>query len=175
MSKTLKKMIIGEMETRFKEVRDFVLVDYIGLTAEEAGHLRGKLRDQKMGFKVVKNSVFSLALAKTGFAKAVGRIEGPTAVVYGGSGGAVAISRAIQAWNQKARKLPLKGGMIEGIPGDAAVAATWAGMPSKEEILAQILGMFIAPASTVAGLLQSTLAAFPGLVKAHIEKMEKQG
>ncbi len=175
MSKTLKKTMADELTTAFSGLKDFVLVDYMGLKAEEAAELRDKLRDQKMRLRVVKNSILMRAFMNAGFVKSDAVMNGPTAVISGGDGGAIAICRALDAWNKKAKKISYKGGMIDGTAGGAKEAATWSSLPSRTEVLSQILGVIIAPASGIAGLLQSTLAAFPMLVQAHIAKMEGQG
>jgi large subunit ribosomal protein L10 len=174
MSKTLKQMMTGELKEAFRGLRDFLLVDYKGLTAEESGALREALEQKQMKMRVVKNSVFLHAMRELGHFQDVPKFDGPVAVIFGEGQECIALARTVEGWNKKNKKVTVKGGVLDGQEGGADEAKTWAKLPSKPEMLSQLLGSLIGPATGIASLWQNTLTAFPGLVGAHIQKREKE-
>ncbi|MCU0722243.1 MAG: 50S ribosomal protein L10 [Planctomycetes bacterium] len=173
MAKELKRLLTTQWKKEFAGVRDLVVLDASRLTGPEAWALRGKLAAAKVRMRVLRNRIAKVALRESGLQAAEPFLEGPSAVVWGGDG-AADISRIIDAWNRKGPAVKVRGGLIEGNPGTPADVASWAKLPSRPELLSQILSAFLAPATGVAGAFHASLAQIPGLVAAHVEKLEKE-
>jgi large subunit ribosomal protein L10 len=174
MSKAMKETIARELCNKLKGVQDFVLVDYQGLSAKEAGNLRSTLRDKDLSLVVVRNSLLQRALLEMGVFGPEDIIKGPTALIFG-SKDAIATARVLKEWNKKNKEISIKGGLLEGVLGIAEEAKTWAALPSRPEVLAGLLNSLIAPAKNIASLFHSTLSAFPSLLDAHARKKEEEG
>ena len=175
MSKTLKALLKDGLTQDLAGSNDVILVDSSRLKAQEAWQLRGQLAKSGLRMKVVKNSIASLVLREKGGAGLDKCFEGPVTLVYGGeSAGAGSIVRALEAWNKKSNPVSYRGGLLDGAVGAGGEIKSWALLPTREEMLSQVLGILIAPASEIARLMHATRATFPNLLAAHVEKLEKE-
>jgi large subunit ribosomal protein L10 len=172
MAKELKRLITREWKKEFSGVHDLVLVDASKLKGPQTWAFRGKLAASKLRMRVLQNRVARIAFRESGLQAAEGLLRGPTAVVYGGDG-AADISRALAAWNRQNPPVAIKGGLIEGNPGTPKDVESWAKLPSRPELLSQVLGVLIAPATEIASAFEAALSQFANLAAAHVEKMEK--
>jgi large subunit ribosomal protein L10 len=123
---------------------------------------------------VAKNSLLKLVLDKVGLPANEELFVRPTAIVTGGED-AVAICKLIVEWKKKAETTEIKGGLLERKLLTSGEVVELSKVPPRDVLLSQILGVFIAPMSDIAGLLNNTLAQFANLLGNHIEKMEDKG
>jgi large subunit ribosomal protein L10 len=172
MPSDLKLYLKNEISRDISDLRDMLFIDASRLPAQKAGELRGRLEEAGITMKVIRNRLARRAFEEAGLAVPEQAFMGPTAVVFGGES-ASAISRVLTEWNKKEAKVDLKGGLLEGAAGNAEEAVAWAGLPSRTELLASILGGILAPASGLGGAFAATIGQFANLLAAHIEKMEK--
>lgn len=171
MAKELKQLIYEQFESSFRGLDACVLVDYQGLVSEETYDLRKTLNANNLRMIVVHNRIAKKAFADLGIDDVAGLAAGPTAVVYGGDD-PVSVSRTLMDWRKKYKKLAIKGGVLDGRPIDGAQVEKLAELPTRPELLSQVLGAVIAPIQSVANLLNNTLTWVPNLVQSHIEKKE---
>lgn len=174
MGKMLRERIVSELTRKYAETEHCVLVDFSGLDVESMGQLRQQLRQQGMELFVAKNSLLKLALERAGLPTTKELFERPTAVLSGGKD-AVAICKLIVSWKKKTTTTEIKGGVLDRRLLSARDVVDLSNVPPREVLLSQILGLFIAPLTDIAGLLSSTLAQFANLLNNHIEKMEGKG
>lgn len=172
MPSEVKKLISVTVAREIEGLENLVFLDASSLPAKKNHELRGRLEEAGLRMRVVKNRLARRAFEAAGLAVQPEHLKGATAMVFGGEG-VGSIARVLRDWNRKEPPVVLKGGLLEGAPGSAQDAATWADLPSREELLSMILGGILAPATGVAGALQGALVLFPSLVAAHIDKMEK--
>ena len=99
MSKAVKAMITNDLQTRFSDVSEAVMIEYAGLDAEEERVFRAELRQQGISVNVVKNTLIRRVFSDRGldFGDA---LKGPTAVVWGAED-AVTASKAVADWRKK--------------------------------------------------------------------------
>ena len=148
----LKKPIIEEIQSSIKDAKSVVVVDYRGLTVEQDTRLRKTLRENNITYKVYKNTMINFAIQGTEFEGLAPYLEGPTAIAIS-TEDATAPARAICKFAKEAPKLEVKAGVVEGTMYDAQGIAQVASVPSKEELLAKLLGSMKSPISNIARVL----------------------
>jgi len=148
----LKKPIIEEIQSCIKDAKSVVVVDYRGLTVEQDTRLRKTLRENNITYKVYKNTMINFAIQGTEFEGLAPYLEGPTAIAIS-TEDATAPARAICKFAKEAPKLEVKAGIVEGTAYDAAGITQIASVPSKEELLAKLLGSMKSPISNLARVL----------------------
>ena len=148
----LKKPIIEEIQSSIKDAKSVVVVDYRGLTVEQDTRLRKSLRENNVTYKVYKNTMINFAIKGTEFESLAPYLEGPTAIAIS-TEDATAPARAICKFAKEAPKLEVKAGVVEGTMYDAQGIAQVASVPSKEELLAKLLGSMKSPISNIARVL----------------------
>ena len=125
-----------------------------GLTVEEDTMLRKSLREAGVEYKVYKNSLVTLAANELGLGDLVQYLEGPVSIAFGYED-ATAPARVLNDFAKDHKKLELKAGVVDGIVYDKAGVEKLATIPSKEVLIAKLLGSFKAPLSNLAYLLNA--------------------
>jgi large subunit ribosomal protein L10 len=164
-----KAATVEDLERRLRASDVVILTDYRGLTVDEIGALRGRLRDAKLEYRVAKNTLLALAAERCGRGDLSKFLSGPTAVVFGRDDPGVP-ARLLQEFIRQYRKLEIKGGMVSGqaLAGDEVRAL--AALPSRMELLARVMGMIQSPLASLASVLN---APARGLVTA-LDAVRKQ-
>lgn len=148
----LKKPIIEEIQSSIKDAKSVVVVDYRGLTVEQDTVLRKTLREKNITYKVYKNTMINFAIQGTEFEGLAPYLEGPTAIAIS-TEDATAPAREICKFAKTAPKLEVKAGIVEGTAYDAQGIVQIASVPSREELLAKLLGSMKSPISNLARVL----------------------
>jgi len=157
-----KKEAVQELASKIKSAKTIVLTDFRGLTVEQDTELRKALREAGVKYKVVKNTITKFALNETGIQGLEGFLEGPTALAMH-SEDPVAPAKLLVEYAKKYEKLELKAGLVEGRVVDVKELNSIASLPSKEVLIAKVLGGFNAP---IAGFMNVLNANLRGLVVA---------
>lgn len=150
----VKKAKVLEIREKMEKAQGMVFAKYQGLTVEEDTELRKKLREAGVEYKVYKNTLTTLAARELGLEGLVSHLEGPVSVAFGYED-ATAPARILNDFAKGHKKLELKAGVVEGTVYDAAGIAKLATIPSREVLIAQLLGSFKAPLSNLAYLLNA--------------------
>jgi large subunit ribosomal protein L10 len=150
----VKKAKVLEIKEKMEKAQGMVFAQYQGLTVEEDTELRKKLRDAGIEYKVYKNTLAILAAKELGLDGITGYLEGPVSVAFGYED-ATAPARILNDFAKTHKKLELKAGIVEGTVYDAKGVQTLATIPSREVLIAQLLGSFKAPLSKLAYLLNA--------------------
>lgn len=148
----LKQPIIEEISAHLKDAQSVVLVDYRGLTVEQDTRLRRQLREAGITYKVYKNTMMNFAFKGTDFEALTSYLEGPSAVAISADD-ATAPARELCKFAKEADKLEIKGGVVEGIAYDAKGILEIAKIPSREELLAKLLGSLQSPVTNFARVM----------------------
>jgi large subunit ribosomal protein L10 len=119
-----------------------------GLNSEEVTELRKQMRAANVTYKVVKNTLAARAAKEAGIVGLDEYLSGPTAIAIS-KGDIVAPAKILHNFAKEHEKLTIVGGIIDGKPSNAAEVASFASLPSKEEVIAMLLRTINGP---VAGL-----------------------
>lgn len=155
-AKQAKQLVIDEIKERVEGAVSVVVVDYIGLTVEEADELRAQLRAENVGFTVYKNSLIKRAIAGTEFeGLAEGEtLKGSTALAFC-TEDATASARIIKKAIDKYNKMSFKGGIVEGTVYDKAQIEEFANIPSRDVLIARFMGSIQSPLTKLALTLKA--------------------
>lgn len=149
----LKKPIIEEISANIKDAQSVVLVDYRGLTVEQDTNLRKQLREAGITYKVYKNTMMNFAFKGTDCEGLTPYLEGPSAIAISTTD-ATAPARVLCKFAKDAKKLEVKGGIVEGVAYDANGIAEIAKIPSREELLSKLLGSIQSPITNFARVMK---------------------
>jgi large subunit ribosomal protein L10 len=139
-----KEQIVSDYAEKIKAAKSFVIVDYRGLTVAEDTDLRRELRSNNVEYKVVKNRLALRAIEKAGYTGLNNELTGPTAIAIS-TEDPVAPAKILVAASKKNNKLEVKGGMVEGKVLSVNELTSVASIPSKTQLIAQLLGMLQSP------------------------------
>lgn len=152
----MSQSIREQKEAKVKEIRDliegsksFILVDYIGINVAQDTELRGAYRKSGVSYHVFKNTLLKLALNDLGYTQFDEFLAGPTSIAVSVDD-VIAPAKVSSEKIAQYKKMKIKCGMVEGEFFTAAQCAVLAKTPSKEVLLAQLLGMLLAPVSAFA-------------------------
>jgi large subunit ribosomal protein L10 len=148
-----KKALVAEVGAKVAQAQAIVLAEYRSLDVGAMTQLRQKARGAGVYFRVLKNTLARRAVADTPFAGLAQHMTGPLA--YGISPDPVAVAKVLNDFAKGNDKLVLKAGSYAGKTLDKASVQALASIPSREELLAKLLGVMQAPVSGFA----CTLAA----------------
>jgi len=170
ISKQKKEEVLQELVEKFQKAKSVVFAEYRGLTVKQVGDVRKQLRDKGVDYKVAKKTLLSLAAQKAGF-KAIPTeyMEGPISAVFSYED-EVSGPKVIHTLGKEYEGLTLKGGMMDGEPFGPAQAVQLAQIPSREELIAKMLGSLQAPIQGFQGVLHGTIRKFVGTLQAIAEK-----
>jgi len=170
--KEVKAKVIDEIEQEFDKSSIGILIDYRGLPTAEMTQFRNKLRQSKSGYKVVKNTLARFAAEKSGKKVVSGSLKGPMAIAFGYSD--VSLTAKIVTEYVRDSKVPLK--IKGGFLGDRLLTAddvtTLATLPSREVLLARVLGRMNSPITSLEGTLVGPIRGFIGILNGRIKQME---
>ena len=147
-----KQVVINEIKEKLDRAVSVVLVDARGITVGEDTQLRKKFREADIDYKVYKNSMMEFAVKDGKFEGLSQYFAGPTTIAlsYDDPTAAAAI---IAKESKVIKALEFKAGVVEGVVYDAAGIEIIANIPSREELLAKLLGSFKSPMSKFARVI----------------------
>ena len=149
-----KQAVISEIREKIEKSTSLVLVDYRGLTVEQVTELRNKYREAGVQYKVYKNTMMKFAFKELGFDEFEQYLEGPSAVAFSGYD-VTAAARITNEFAKSNDKLVIKAGVLEGKVLNSDEVKAVANIPSREVLIAKLLGSFKAPVSNFVYLLDA--------------------
>ena len=147
-----KKAVVEALSNKIKESSSVVFVDYKGITVAQDTELRKQFREAGVEYTVVKNTLTNFAAKENGYD--FSEILNGTTSMASTTGDPIAPARIVCEYAKK-NKLPIsiKGGIVEGSVLTAQQLNGFGELPSKNALVAQVLGTFLAPISSLAFVL----------------------
>ena len=148
MSKNLeiKKGVVADIKEKFEKAQSAVLVDYRGLNVAEVTDLRNQLRKAGVEYAVLKNTMINLAVKDMNLDDMKPHLEGPTAVAFGYED-AVAPAKILADFAKKNKNVTIKCGVVDGAYIDEKGVQALANTPSREVLIAKIMGSMMSSVS----------------------------
>ena len=168
-----KKAIVDELKEKILSSQAALLVDFCGLTAEDMGALRRKLKGAHSELKVVKNTLALRASDGTPLSQASDFFKGPTALVFGYQD-PVETAKVLVNFAQKAESLKLKGGIVEGKLFGPEGVEELSRLPGREVMLATLLATLNSPISGLVNVLAANIRGLLNVLRSIAEKKEKE-
>ena len=174
ISKQKKTELIEQYVEQLKDSQGVVLADYRGLSVGDMEDIRKSMRSSGGKFQVVKNRLLALALKEVDLALPDEWLIGPTAVAFAHDE-IPPVAQTLTDAAQNLETLQIKGGLTGTTVIGAEQVKTIANLPSREVLLAQVLGTINAPASQVAGVVASGIRQVLNVLQAYVDKLEESG
>ena len=153
-NRTLKEAKVAEIKEKLQKANTVVINKYQGLTVEEDTLLRKNLREAGVEYKVYKNTLVTIAAKELGLEGIVEYLEGPVSIAFGYEDVTVA-ARVLNDFAKDHKKLELKAGIVEGEVYDEAKIKQLATIPSKEVLIAKLLGSIKSPIASFARVINA--------------------
>ena len=147
-----KKAVVEALSTKIKEASSLVFVDYKGITVAQDTELRKKFREAGVEYTVVKNTLTRFATKNVGYD--FDEVLNGTTAMASTTGDPIAPARIVCEFAKKNKlSLAIKGGVVEGSVLSAEQLSSFGELPSKNALVASVLGTFLAPISSLAFVL----------------------
>lgn len=171
MNKDNKEQLVSELAERLASAKAAFLADYRGLNVEQVNKLRNELRAAGVEYRVVKNTLLRLASKGTSTECLDPFLAGPTAIAIAGQD-PVAPAKILNEFAKANAKFELKGGALEGKALSVEDIKALAELPSREQLLARMLGSLSAPATNFVGVLAAIPRSLVQVLAAIQDKKE---
>ena len=162
--------LVNEIKEKIEQSQSIILVNTHGLTVEEVTKLRKELREHGVDYKVYKNTMLKRAFDATGNEAANDLLVGPTVVAFGIED-AVQPAKILNDFAEDNDRLEVKGGLLDGRVVSVDEVKALAKLPSREVLIAQLLGGLNAPIQGLATVLSGNIR---GLAVARNQIREKK-
>lgn len=159
---------VAELKERIEGSQIAVISKYIGIDADQATTLRAKLRAENVEYKVFKNTLAKRALDDLDLSDAVEFMDGPTAWAF--CDDPVAPAKVLKDFGKEAEFVVMSGGILDGKVISSDQLDALASLPSRDVLLAQVVGTIAAPLRNLVG----TLNAVPRNFVNVLDQIRKQ-
>ena len=171
---TEKQEAVAQLAGKLSSAKSVFLADYSGLTVEAITLLRRNLRKSNVEFQVSKNTLARLAAQQVGYADLARHLEGPTALAYG-MGDPAAPAKVITEFLKNNDKPKVKAIIFEGKYFEAKALEEIAKLPSREQLLARLLGSLNSPITGLANSLSGVMRKLAYVLNAVAESKKSAG
>ncbi len=174
MNRNKKEMIVEILNKEVNSAKSIILMDYKGIDVASIEQFRKHCRANKVSFRVVKNTLFQLAIKDTAFSGLDEYVDGPVSILYSKED-AIAPAKTISGFDKKLNRFTIKVGSLEGQIVDPGKLEAISKLPSREVLVSQMLGVFNGPARSFVSVLNQTVSGFVGIMSnIKNKKQEKQ-
>ncbi|MBR6165478.1 MAG: 50S ribosomal protein L10 [Clostridia bacterium] len=151
----LKKQVVADIVEKLKNAESMVVCSYSGLTVEQVTALRKQCRENDVHYCVLKNRLVLRALKELNIEGLDHLLEGPNAFVFGDND-VTAAPKIINTFIEKNKltSLEIKGGLMGTDVMDVDAVKGLAATPSREELLATVVGCLVSPVSSLVSVLE---------------------
>ena len=178
-----KRQLVAEIAKQISRATITVATEHTGMSANDMTELRKRLREQGIEYRVIKNTLTWIATDEAGKPDAKSIVQGPTALAFG-YGDPTVVAKTLEEYIRATRSsLTIRGAEMDGHILSPADVTALVNLPSKEVLLAQLIGQLQAPIANLVGVLNSPLAGLvgalnaplgglTGLLQARVQQME---
>ncbi len=172
MSREKKVQIIDSLEQLFSRCNIAVLTDYRGISATEMTDLRRQLREAGIEYRVVKNTLARFAAQRVGREELAGFFEGPVAIAFGYDDITEPAKALAEYIETSKASMSIRGGFLPDRLLTSEDIATLSKVPSREVLLAQVVGGVQSPISALVSHLTAPMSRIIGVLQSRIQQME---
>jgi large subunit ribosomal protein L10 len=167
--------MMAQIKDRMARASIAISADYRGLTVAQLTDLRRALRPANVEVNIVKNTIAAMAAEQAGRAEMGQLLQGPTALAIGFGDPIAPVKLLTEHLRVRRMQLDIHGGWLEGKILSRADVESLATLPSKEQLIAGVVGKLQSPLYNLTGLLQASMRNFAGLVEARANQLQAQG
>ena len=174
MDRTEKEKVIGELHEKMAKAKTAIVAEPKGLNVETVTALRKKLRDSKVEYRVVKNTLAARAAKGTTLEPLAEKFVGPTAIVMSYDDVVVPAKLLVEFMKDR-ENFAIRTAVVEGKVIDAKGVQALAKLPGLTELRGQIASMLAQPATKLVRMLGTPGQQLARVLGARKEQLEKQG
>ena len=156
LTKEQKKKIIEDLKEKIERQKAMIFVDFTGLKVKDLSNLRKKLRAADNELKVVKKTLLGSTFKERDFKIDIEKLKGEVAIIFGFKEG-LSLAKIIYQFSQENPNLKILGGFFEKKFQEAEEIITLAQLPTREELLARLVGTISVPISNLVNVLQGNI------------------
>ena len=172
MNRTEKEQVIGELHEKMARAKAAIVAEPKGLNVATVTELRKKLRDAKVDYRVVKNTLAARAAKGTPVEAVADKFVGPTAIVMSYDD-VVAPAKLLVEFMKDRENFAIRTAVVEGKVVDAKGVQALAKMPGLNELRASIAAVLNQPATMVARIIGTPAQQLARVLGARKEQLEK--
>ena len=174
MPTELKEQKVAELMELFTNSSILITTSYSGLPVGQMNEMRRALQEQGVKFRVIKNSLALLAADASGKTALKGVIEGQTGIAFG-DGEPTVPAKALSDYIRRTRsRLKILGAEFEGRALTPEQVGQLATLPSKDQLISQLLARLKSPISGLVNVLNGPLAGLARVLKQHADNLAQQ-
>ena len=166
-----KQAVVSEVSAKLANAQAVIVAEYRGIGVENVTQLRAKARKSGLYLRVLKNTLARRAVQGTPFAKLADQMSGP--LMYGIAQDPVAGAKVLAEFAKENELFVIKGGAMQNAVMSAKDVNTLATMPSREELLAMLMGTMQAPVAKLVRTMNEVPGRFARTVAALRDQKEK--
>ncbi len=166
-----KQAVVSEVSAKLANAQAVIVAEYRGIGVENVTQLRARARKSGLYLRVLKNTLARRAVQGTPFAKLADQMTGP--LMYGIAQDPVAGAKVLAEFAKENELFVIKGGAMQNAVMSAKDIKTLATMPSREELLAKLMGTMQAPVAKLVRTMNEVPGRFVRTVAALHDKKEK--
>lgn len=167
-----KAELIEEYRALVRASGALVFTNYRGTSVKQINSLRAKMKAAGGTYVVTKNTLLGIALEQEGRLNPAALLKGPNGVVFTGEDVAKSVT-ALKEWIKDAKIVEITGALLENSPLVGEAAEKLSDLPTKEQVLAAILGTINAPASSLVRVIAAPASSLVRVINAHVEKQKE--
>lgn len=168
MANPEKIAVVAEIKERIESSEIAIMTQYVGINVEQVTELRRRLREADIGYKVYKNNLAKRALNELSLGEVAVHMQGPTAWTFAQD--PVAPAKILKGFSGEVGFISMGGGILDGKIVSKEQLEALAILPSKEQLVAQVVGMIAAPLRNFVGVL----SAVPRNLVNVLDQIKKQ-
>lgn len=169
LTKEQKKQLVEYVRERVQISKSLVFIDYRGLTVAEFGEIKKTLRREGSELRVIKKRLLERAAKDAGVEVNAKDLEGQVAVAFSLQD-EVSAAKIIESFAKKNEKIKMLGGVLDKVQISADSVKALAKLPSKQELIAQVVRTINAPVSSFVQVLSGNIRGLVQVLKAVSEK-----
>jgi large subunit ribosomal protein L10 len=157
VTKATKAEVLKDLNDKFSRAKAVYFSGYRGITVKKMVQLRKNLHKEGVDYAVAKKTLYKIAAKNNNFPEIPDEImEGPVAAAFS-YGDVVIPAKLLHEFSKEAEQLVILGGLVDGKVISKAEAKVLAMLPSRDQLLAKLVGSMKAPISGLHGVLSGTM------------------
>ncbi|EGY80792.1 50S ribosomal protein L10 [Peptoniphilus indolicus ATCC 29427] len=168
-----KVQLVDEIKGKIESAQSIVLVNYRGLTVEEVTELRSKYREANVEYKVYKNTMMRRAFEELGQTEISEYLVGPSAIAFSLED-PVSAAKVTAEFAKEHEAFEIKSGIVDGKLISKEEVEGLAKLPSKEVLVAKLLGSMNSPIQGLVNVLNGNIRGLAVVLNAIAEKKEQE-
>jgi large subunit ribosomal protein L10 len=169
-----KEEVVARLREQFEKSSSVICVDFRGVNVDNITQFRRELRELSVEYQVVKNTLTRRAITDTSFQSLDQFLVGPTGLIFCPDDVSQSAKVVTKFASEDDGALTVKGGVVEGAVFDAAGIKKVATLPSRQELLAQLVSALQSPISGLVGVLQGVISECVYTLQAIADKKNEE-